>query len=140
MLIRAIKREFIQPQFIRFLVVGGTAATVNFFSRILLGFLMPYAASIVVAYGFGMATAYLLSKFFVFEKPAHGYRKQIAYFVTVNLLAVVQTLCISLLFAHWILPAVGIVDSRFWLGNLIGLIVPAFTSYLGHKYFSFRPV
>jgi putative flippase GtrA len=135
---RRIRHEFASTRFIKFVVVGGFAALVNFFSRILLGYVFIYAVSIVVAYGFGMATAYTLSKFFVFEPAAHGYRKQIAYFIGVNMVALVQTLIVSEELARWGLPMVGIVDNRLWIAHGIGLLIPVFTSYLGHKYFSFR--
>jgi putative flippase GtrA len=134
----SFRQEFASKRFLKFLVVGGLAATVNFCSRYLLSYVLAYSASIAAAYVFGMATAYTLAKLFVFEPAGHGYRKQITYFVAVNMVALVQTLIVSEALARWLLPAVGFMNGRFTLAHGIGLIIPAFTSYLGHKYFSFR--
>ncbi|WP_019233798.1 hypothetical protein [Legionella anisa] len=47
-----------------------------------------------------------------------------------------QTLLVSLLFAHYFLPAMGIKSLE--IAHAIGLAAPAFTTYLGHKFLTFR--
>jgi len=128
----------ISPQFLRFLVAGGIAAAANFGSRILLSQVMPYAAAIIVAYCIGMVTAFLLNRRFVFEASSNPLHHQAAWFVAINLLAVVQTLAVSLVLARWLFPAVGMTFHPETLAHAVGVAVPVFTSYVGHKALTFR--
>ncbi len=135
-----IRREFISTQFLRFLVSGGIAAAVNFSARLLYeyGIGLSYSLAIVLAYITGMVTAFLLYKRHVFEPGKHHTAKEAAHFCLVNLLAVAQTLIISILLADHALPALSIEAFRKEIAHAIGIGVPVFTSFLGHKYFTFR--
>ena len=125
-------------QFLLFLVAGGLAALANFLSRIALSLWMPYAAAIVVAYAIGMLTAFLLNRAFVFRGASSPVATQAGWFVAVNLLAVVQTLLISLALARWLFPMMGMSFHPETIAHAFGVAVPVFTSYLGHKHLSFR--
>lgn len=128
----------ISKQFLRFLVAGGVAAAANFGSRILLSLVMPYTTAIVVAYCIGMVTAFLLNRRFVFEASSNPLHRQAGWFIAINLLAVLQTLAVSLLLARWLFPAIGMTFHPETLAHAAGVAVPVFTSYLGHKAFTFR--
>jgi putative flippase GtrA len=122
----------------QFLLVGGFAAAVNFLCRIGLSELMSFRWAVFVAYLFGMLTAFLLSKFFVFEKSGKHHLRELRDFTIVNVLAVIQVWLISVGLAEYVFPAI---DYEFFpneVAHLIGLMIPAITSYLGHKHFSFR--
>ena len=122
-----------------FLIVGGLAAIVNFISRILLSDMMSYRWSIIVAYIIGMFTAYLLSRVFVFEKSGRTPLSELYYFSIVNLLAVCQVWGISVLLAEYLFPKSGFEFYPEEIAHIIGLSVPIFTSFIGHKYWSFKP-
>lgn len=128
----------ISLQFFRFLVAGGIAAGVNFGSRFLFSIYFSYGLSVFFSYLVGMLVAFLLMRTHVFNAGQGSLAPQILKFVGVNVLAVLQTLVISLLLAHWLLPSVGIVKQAEALGHLTGVIVPVITSYFGHKLLSFR--
>ena len=134
-----IRKHFLSKQFVKFLIVGGFAAAVNFVSRILLSDMMSYRWSIIVAYLIGMLTAYTLSKFFVFEKSGRKPIHELYYFSVVNLLAVCQVWGISVILAEYIFPKSGFGFYPEEIAHIIGLSVPIFTSFLGHKYWSFKP-
>jgi putative flippase GtrA len=86
-----------------------------------------------------MVTAFVLNKFFVFKKKdSKRTPRQFFIFVLVNLVAVVQTLLFSLLFRNVVFPAVGFTFFPDEVAHLIGVGLPVFTSFLGHKYFSFK--
>lgn len=123
---------------IRFVVAGGTAAAANFGSRILFSEVMSYAAAIVLAYLVGMTTAFILNRVFVFKGASNQLRHQVAWFVLINLLAVAQTLAISVLLARLLLPWFGTKEHAELLAHAIGVVVPIFTSYIGHSRLSFR--
>jgi putative flippase GtrA len=124
-------------QFLLFLLAGGVAALANFASRIALSLVMPYVPAIVLAYLIGMTTAFALNRAFVFTGAASPIAQQAWRFALVNLAAVAQTLAISLLLARWALPALGIVAHAETLAHAVGVVVPVFTSYFGHRHFSF---
>ena len=126
-------------QFVIFVFCGGLAACANLGSRWLFSHWLPYAPAIVLAYLVGMLTGYLLFKFFVFS-GAHSRRvlRECLWYVLVNVLALAQTLLISLLLARWLFPGIGMTHHGEDIAHLFGVAVPVFTSYLGHKYFTFK--
>lgn len=121
-----------------FLAAGGFAALVNFGSRVLLSHWLPYVPAIVVAYCIGMLTAFVITRQFVFAPSDRPLHHQAWWFTTINVVAVVQTVAISLLFDRWVFPAAGMYWHPESAAHAIGLSVPVFTSYLGHKYLTFR--
>jgi putative flippase GtrA len=128
----------LRSQFALFVLVGGTAAAVNFGSRIVFSLWLSYPTAIVLAYLLGMTTAFCLNRLFVFRETTSALHHQLTWFVIVNLLAVAQTLAISLLLARWLLPAAGWIWQPELCAHAVGVAVPVFTSYIGHKRLSFR--
>lgn len=124
-------------RFISFLAVGGFAAIVNLTSRFLLDILISYSLAIIIAYLIGMLTAFVLSKWLVFERSKLGTSTELLRFTIVNLLAVIQVWAVSVGLAEWVFPALDIDRYRYDIAHAIGVAVPVFTSYLGHKYYSF---
>jgi putative flippase GtrA len=131
-------REFGSAKFIRFLAAGGFAALVNIASRALLSHWMAYVPAIVIAYLIGMATAYLLNRALVFGKGDRGVPGEVVWFTLVNVLAVAQTLIVSLGLAWYVLPWLGVYRHAETIAHVVGVIVPVFTSFVGHKYWTFR--
>jgi len=124
-------------RFVLFLGAGGAAALVNILSRIALSLVMPYEVAIVVAYVVGMTTAYLLNKYFVFAASGRGVTSEYLRFALVNLAAVAQVWIVSVGLARLVFPAAGFAWHAETVAHVIGVAVPVFTSYLGHKHFSF---
>lgn len=130
--------QFMSRQFINFLLTGGTAAAVNFFTRIIYSQWLGFSASVLLAYVTGMITAYILARMFVFRGSKQTLQLSMMFFVLVNLLAIAQTWAVSLVMAYHALPAIGVERFTLEIAHAIGIIVPVFTSFLGHKYWSFR--
>jgi len=128
---------FRSRQFVAFLVTGGLAALANFGARIVLNQWMPFSWAVVLAYGVGMVTAFVLARAFVFTDSRQQTHKSMLFFVLVNLVAVAQTWAVSMLLAHWLLPALGVERFVPAIAHAVGVVVPVFTSYLGHKRWSF---
>ena len=126
-----------RQRFVLFLVAGGLAALVNILSRIAFNWIMPYEVAIVVAYLCGMTAAYLLNKRFVFEASGRSVTSEYTRFALVNLLAIAQVWIVSVGLARLVFPAIGFTWHADTVAHVIGVIVPAFTSYLGHRHFSF---
>ena len=126
-----------RKRFALFLFAGGTAALVNILSRIAFNWLMPYEVAIVVAYLCGMTTAYLLNKHFVFASSGRGVASEYTRFALVNLAAVAQVWIVSVGLARLVFPAISFIWYADTVAHAIGVTIPVFTSYMGHKHFSF---
>lgn len=131
-------RAFASRQFLLFLVTGGTSAVVNFASRIFFSQWLSYTNAIILAYCVGMVTAFVLARLFVFTQSRQDWRRSVMLFTLVNVVAVAQTWAISMGLAYYVLPRVGVTRFAPEIAHAAGLIFPAFTSYLGHKRWSFR--
>ena len=129
----------LSPQFIRFLLAGGIAAVANIGSRFLFSRFTIYEVAVVLAYLLGMTVAFILMRGHVFNSKG-PLLPQILKFSAVNLLAVLQTLLISIVLARWLLPAVGVgpAPRAEAIAHIVGVLVPVVTSYFGHKLLTFR--
>lgn len=128
----------IRTEFMQFLLVGGIAALVNFLARIAINEFLSFRVSVFLAYIVGMLTAFVLSKLYVFEQSGRHHLHELRDFTLINILAVIQVWLISVGLAEYLFPALGYTFFAPELAHLVGLAVPAITSYYGHKYFSFR--
>lgn len=130
--------QFIKKQFFIFLLTGGSAALINFFTRIIYNQWMDYSSAIILAYITGMVPAFFLAKEFVFKRSEQGLFQSAVFFIIVNIAGITQTWLISMGLARYGLPAAGVDFFVKEISHGFGIMVPAFTSYLGHKHFSFR--
>lgn len=55
-----------------------------------------------------------------------------------NLVAVLQTWAVSVGLAYYLFPRIGMNWHDRDIAHLVGVAVPVFTSYLGHKRWSFK--
>ncbi len=131
-------KQFLSHQFLLFLLTGGTAAAVNFGSRILYSVWIPFSYAVILAYLTGMVTAFVLAKLFVFKASQQSMQRSAVFFVLVNLVAIAQTWAISMLLLYVVFPAWGFSFYAAECAQAVGVVVPVFTSYLGHKRWSFK--
>jgi putative flippase GtrA len=130
--------EFLSRQFIAFLITGGTAAIINFGSRFVYNQWVSFSTAVILAYITGMITAFFLAKIFVFRESKQSIHHSAFFFCVVNALAVAQTWVISMVLAYYLLPYFGMIQYVQELAHAVGIAVPVFTSYIGHKRWSFR--
>jgi putative flippase GtrA len=123
-----------------FLLVGGLAAVINVLSRVGLNRVMPFEAAIVLAYACGMTIAFILNRTFVFMPSGRSVCDEYLRFTIVNLAAVAQVWVVSVGLARVLFPWVGFAWHAETVSHIIGVTVPVFTSYVGHKKFSFSPI
>lgn len=125
------------PSGVLFVLTGGIAAVCNVTSRRLLSHFISFELAIVLAYMIGMLVAYALMRRFVFGPSGDSVPRELGRFAVVNLLGVAQTFGVSLLLARLL----DGVMTRVWAegcAHVVGVAVPAFTSFVGHRAFSFR--
>jgi len=124
-------------RFGRFVLAGGVAAAANYGSGFMLNFWLPYTWAIVIAYGIGMTVAFFLMRVFVFDATHRPMTSQAWKFAAVNAFALLQTVLVSLCFAKWVFAYLG--EGRAEAaGHLIGVLFPIVTSYIGHRFATFR--
>lgn len=133
-------RNLLANRFARFLITGGIAAGVNVVSRYFLSMAMEYRWAVIAAYLCGMTTAWVLSRLFVFEETGRSRAAEYARFGLVNVVAAAQVWVVSVGLAEYVFPKLGFAWHPEEVAHVIGVIVPVFTSYLGHKHFSFAPL
>lgn len=142
---RAVKRlldEFLSAEFLRFFLSALVAAAVNFGARYLLDPYIGYDKAIVLAYLIGTVVAFFLYQHEVFGQGARPLWQEIGLFVFVTMAAIAQTLIVSILLHEHFFPWVGFDWYSKEISHVIGMGVPMFSSFLGHKYltFSHEPV
>lgn len=127
-----------RERFVRFLVTGGVAAGVNVGCGVIFSFVFPYTVAVALAYLFGMTTAFLLARIFVFDAANGTVRGQYLRFAIVNAAAFVQVWFLSVGLARLVFPWLGFQWYSDTIAHMIGVASPIVTSYFGHKRFSFR--
>jgi len=99
---------------------------------------LNFSSAVILAYITGMITAFVLAKLFVFKESKQSTSRTVTFFILVNLVAVLQTWIISMGLAYYILPSLGVTLFSREIAHAAGVAVPVFTSYIGHKRWSFR--
>lgn len=131
-------RIFLSRQFFSFLFVGGIAAVINFFSRILYNHFVAFPSAVALAYLTGMTTAFVLAKIFVFQASTRSTFRSAIFFTIVNFFSFAQTWIVSMLLFYRLFPAIGVVAHAKEIATFIGIVVPVFGSFVAHKYISFK--
>jgi len=130
--------NFKSKQFVHFLLAGGLSALVNFGSRFVYNDFMSFGNAVIFAYLTGMVMAFILFKFFVFDSSKNPIKKEIFYFILVNMVAIVQTYFISITLVENVFPHFDFVFYPQVMAHITGIVVPVFTSFFGHKFLSFK--
>lgn len=131
--------EIEATQFARFLTFGAFAAGINWLSRFPLQRFMTFSEAVIVAYAIGMIVAFMLFRNYVFPQSPRPLKEQITFFLLVNILGVVQVWAVSMLLVYYAFPAIrfggGLAEG---VGHGIAIGVPAVSSYIGHRFLTFR--
>lgn len=132
------KNKFDYINFFLFILTSSTSAVFNFSSRILFNQWFSFTISIFLAYCIGITVAYVLARLFVFNKVKTSIKGSAFKFIIVNIFGMLQTWLISMLLAYRVLPYYGVEQYVPEIAHFTALSTLAFTSYFGHKYFSFK--
>lgn len=128
---------------VRFLLAGGFAALINFSSRFFYSLFVDFSTAVVLAFITGLTTGYILNKLFVFTTSGNTIAREVGWFIFINMLALAQTWGLSVYLAQ-VLPDLlpESISRRGEVADAMahgaGVLLPVFTSYIGHKYLTFR--
>lgn len=123
-------------QFVNFVVAGGIAAVANVSSRFVFNEFVSFEISVVFAYLVGMAVAFILNKYIVFNVNGAA-QAQVIRFALVNLCSLSAVWVTSVFLAEILFPYLSFNWHAEDLAHIIGVMIPAVLSYLGHKYYTF---
>jgi putative flippase GtrA len=124
-------------RFASFIATSGISVMVNLTSRWLLSHVMPYEAAVSVAYLFGIITAFMLARMFVFSASDDNWLAQYGRFALVNAFSFLIVLGVSAGMLRLAMPSIGWELHAEEIAHLIGLASPAVLSYFMHKHYSF---
>ena len=140
---REVSRALLSNRFFRFLLAGGLAASFNFSSRFVYSVFVDFSTAVVLAFMTGLTAGYLLNKRYVFTTSTNSVSHELGWFVIINLFALAQTWGLSVYLVE-VLPgyiSTRSASGRDWIEAVAhgaGIILPVFTSYIGHRYLTFR--
>jgi putative flippase GtrA len=140
---RKISTALLDSRPFRFLVAGGLAALINFGSRFIYNIFVDFSTAVVLAFMTGLTTGYVLNKLFVFTTSRNSMAQEMWWFVLINMLALAQTWGLSVYLADLLpghLPVAPASQKEVAeaIAHGAGILLPVFTSYIGHKYLTFR--
>ncbi len=127
-------------EFVAFVAAGGSAALVNWLSRIAFSAFTSLEMAVALAYLVGMTTAFILNRVFVFGRSGRTIANEYSRFALVNVIALVQVFAITLALGRWFFPAIGFDWHPHEVAHAVGVAAPIVTSYFGHRYFTFSKV
>ncbi len=130
-------RYLLTAQFVQFLLVGGTAAAVNWSVRWMLSHWLAFGWSVVLAYLVGMAAAFAMNRRWVFPGSTRPVAGQARDFVSVNLvsLGLVWVASIGLEAG---LRGLGMVRATEEVAHGLAVGLPALVSFYFYKFVAFR--
>ncbi|MDQ7824589.1 MAG: GtrA family protein [Candidatus Eremiobacteraeota bacterium] len=137
-MLERIKREFLSRQFAKFLLVGGIAASANFFSRFLFRLWFPYVVSVGLSFTLGTVVSFILNKTFTFKSYEESTAVQAFKFALTGLVYIVLGSAVAQ-GIYWITGHFALPPSwRESLSHALSIAICTVYSFLVIKYFAFR--
>jgi putative flippase GtrA len=130
-------------EFIRFVATGSLAALANLAAVWAFQQAVPYAYAVVLGYIVGMIIAFILFQRVMFNTPGLKLTRtlltrRIVRFTLVNMVGLALCWLVTMAMFHAILPALHWTWIPDRIANIAGVAVPAFSSYFGHKFYTYR--
>ncbi|MFN5117124.1 MAG: GtrA family protein [Cyanobacteriota bacterium] len=127
-----------RQKFGRFLLTGGSSAIVNIISRGILSSFVNFSTSVILSYVIGMVLAYTLARRYVFVSSKASRARSISGFIVVNIFGALLTLFFSVQLRALLGHLFGLNTFVEYLAHFLALSVSSVTSFVGHKFISFR--
>jgi putative flippase GtrA len=129
-------KHFLTLQFVGFLAVGCTAASINWASRYAMSTWVPFYWAVLLAYLIGMFTAFVLNRIFVFPTSSVPIRAQVSRFVIINIAFIPLVWGGALLLVD-LLELLGARTHVEEVAHAIALSLPMLVTFLLYKFFAF---
>ena len=125
------------PQSVRFLLLGGLAAAINWLVRFPLSAVLPFDLAVVAAYAIGMSAGFVLYRRHVFPGSSRPVVEQGLIFLVVNLIGAVVVLGLTWLFLALLSGLDWPLVVRQGLAHGLAIGLGAVVNYFGHKTITF---
>jgi len=130
-------RHFFTRQFIKFLFVGATAAALHWLARYILDIWMSFSLAVALAYGVGMAVAFILNAIYVFPSSDKPRATQARDFILVNLAFFPVVWALSVLIEKT-LRSFGLITYADDIAHAMAIPIPMLATFLIYKFFAFK--
>jgi len=134
----SILRPFLTAQFLRFVMVGGVAATGHWLARIAIDRHVSYLAALVLAYPVGIALGYLLNVTFVFSSNPDRRLKEISTYALLTIAMFPIVIAVSWGISELVFTPLGMTYHPREIAHAIGVLSPVAISFLLHKFLTFK--
>ena len=128
---------YFSKQFLYFLFAGGSAAFVNWSSRILLRYYLDFFSSALIAYFLGLTCAFILYRSFVFPYSDLPIKQQSVRFLLISFSFFPIVLLIFKALSE-LLNQLGFNTMAEPIAHAISLGSPALLTFLLYKFLAFR--
>ena len=130
-------------EFVRFVATGSIAAISNLAAVWAFQQVVRYEIAVVLGYLVGMVVAFILFQRVMFNTPGVKLTRpvlarRIFRFTVVNMVGLALCWLVSIAMLYTVLPALHWTYLPDRIANLFGVAVPAFSSYFGHKFWTYR--
>jgi energy-coupling factor transport system substrate-specific component len=129
---------YLSNQFVLFLCSSGAALVLHWVARMLLSLVLPFSVAVVLAYGVGMVSAYLLQKRYVFTRSANSRSREIGLFLAVNLAWLPVVWVLSLWLGDNVLAHLMDPGAAHAIGHGVAITTPVLVNFAFHKFLTFR--
>jgi putative flippase GtrA len=130
-------QHFLTKQFLVFLLVGGTAAVMNWLARLALSLWLPFSSAVIIAYLIGMTVAFLLNHRFVFPNSNKATSAQARDFIFANV-SLFPLVWFASIFINDGLKTYGVLAYSEELAHALAIPMPMFATFLFYKFFAFK--
>jgi len=134
-----VLRHFFTSQFLKFLIVGATAAILHWIARFILDLWMSFSLAVALAYGVGMIVAFILNAIYVFPNSDKPRASQARDFIFVNLAFFPVVWAISV-FVEKTLRGLGLITYAGDIAHALAIPIPMLATFLIYKFFAFKEI
>lgn len=125
------------PQIVRFLLLGGLAAAINWLVRFPLSAIMPFDLAVILAYVIGMSVGFTLYRHYVFPGSTRPVAAQSLVFLGVNLIGATVVLVLTWLFLRLLSQTGWPLAIHEGLAHGAAIGFGAIANFFGHKTLTF---
>lgn len=130
-------RHFFTQQFLKFLLVGTTAAVLHWLARFILDIWLTFSWAVAIAYGVGMAVAFILNAIYVFPNSDKARTSQARDFIAVNVAFFPVVWLFSVLIEK-LLRDMGLDTQAGNIAHGLAIPIPMLATFLIYKFFAFK--
>ena len=131
-------KRLVEREFLLFLAVGATAASVTIASRAMLNWFVIFEFAVAISHLVGLTIAFTLNRFIVFTSFKGALLPAYARFFVVNLASLVIATVTSSILYRFVFAIFTVDPLTGYLSHVFGLGASTIPSYVGHSHYSFR--